>query len=1636
MQQLPPQRQRILMRIIYRLWRFWIALLVVIVAIPTILTVWYGVQSLWHTPPLIITVNHPHETYRLVANQTITLEFSQHVNRQIVATALQITPPHEYQLQWDSKNTILTITPITPWQPDTRYLLTITPTLHMATDVKMEQPWNMQFTTAPSLHVETLIPADQSYDVALSSLAVMRFSQPMVTATQLTQPVTTDLLHITPPISGTLTWIDPKTLVFRPTHWQADRGYTITSTPQLRDLQGRSLATPLTWKFHTIATRIDEIIPANNSQNVALITPITFRVTGVVDVNLLRNSIAITPPTPTTIDITPGENDSVNVIITPLPQWQIETTYQIQIGGAATTLAYQHIRFRTPPTLRLIARSPGDGQILAPNQDVRFVFNADIDTRTITDAIGLTPPPLHPAQITSNGRDIRIMGSWAANSQPLITIDQQLRSSTGITLSTPITSQLIIDTTSPHITLPGTPGSIVPVNQRTGIIVDNQNINILRLRLYALPPAMLVRVLGMDDLTLQQLDPERYDLPLIDTQTITNPQAAHRIVLPPQIWQAPPSRYLLAIGQGDDGNNDVRILRILPNTLTIMTLGGHIIAGSITNPIATSATITVFQDGQLIEQAQSDNYGIWMSRPHTQGKKYVLLDDSNPPDAAVVIIASSPVQPTPLHVISSHTTTTIGSTIEVMLARNEPILPPRNALIALCDVSGMQLYSQTISFAQNQATTYAQIMISTDIAIGIYTFCGDNIVNPPSLIIHPPTSTHLNIQSQYNFTNDEYRGTITDNAMQPVAKATIYWLQNKRVGSTTSNVNGEFQINTTNDTPLTVVAHTQGKSVVTISTPIPQRALHISTPQQWVQTGKYSTVHIQITDPNNQNLIRPIKLTIQNTKGYVAIRRTVMSDDLGHIALELAVPRGQWQIQATDGILQQSHPLIVGPVERTPFLIPEFSAIYRNEVMQFFYRPTTQTNALLAQIDASGVHALWAPIQNGIISTTIPISTTQLTIAAQTASDPFRQYSTEVTTPQCTPATYTSQISHHGKIALGIVTVPNSTVAMRIQRPSDGQLVAWEPARVSDSTGIINLIFDDDNQSNATIVTIIQQNSLCLRHDYFAIPIVRNQQLSMQAPTTVRIGDDVSIVITLHDDIPLSQSTLTITSTGIVRDDSLMRQSVISDRNGNHTIAIRAKITSITPQLALTSSRGARITWNPTVAEPAQFTSNDGFMLQGKTIINTDNTPPQFDVIHQRTELFRALLNEPYDGDNPSQLAHRLWLSDDAHERTHIITQLMRIQHPNGGWGWGYANTPDVIITTDVVNALASAGIPPLTYQSALTYLKQQIINPQHPATIQALMVHALTQTGWNDAAIFTRLCDSPSALGNEGLAALLLVLPHDYAYAIPALLNELLSRSHITPRGLTWSADPATARLHSSDSVNALILHATLRTSVSTSITNQIQSMLLSRRGSNGWSDVITNARMWAMRDTLFGTLDGQQQVTILDQHGHLSQNQAVSPAIILNEDVTITSNAPVLVGITRPQPAPIASDAVRILRDYTINGQPLTTDTTIQVGDIIDVELNIITFAAAPYLTIQEPLPTIGEVIALTPPHDSHTRIDDALLIIHSTSPAPSIMKCHYRIKITYAGHIIIPPSTVNDGAGTWYAQSQPQSIYVSTP
>ncbi|MCX6014707.1 MAG: Ig-like domain-containing protein [Chloroflexales bacterium] len=1607
-------------------------LLVVIVSIPIILTVWYGVHTLLYITPLTITVNQPQDSTNLPIHQSISLVFNRKVDPKILST-LQLTPHHDYRVQWNEINTIATIKPNTPWQPDTHYTLSLSPDFQ--SDGGMHIAWQMQFTTAAGLRVQTLIPENKSHDVALSTFAVIRFSQPMVSQTQIGQRMANELFQITPPISGTVQWIDQSTVLFRPEHWRADSRYTITNTPRLVDIQGQHLATSLTWEFHTIPTCIEQVIPPDNSQNVALNTPIILNVIGVVDPFLLRASIALVPEIPIRIDIMTSANDTVQVIISPQSQWQMGTTYQIQIGGAATTLAYQHIRFTTTPALKLIARSPGEGQILAQNQDIRFVFNTEIDTQTITRAVSITPPPLHPAKITSNGHDIRVQALWSANTQPVITIDHDLRSSNGITLSTVISSQLQINPALSKINLPGTPGDIIPLLPKIGIAIESQNVPVLRLHLYALPPAMLIRVLGMDTVTLQQLDPERYDLPLLDTQTITNPKSIQRFTVPQRIWQTPTSRYLLAIGRGSNGSNDVRIMRILPRTLSIMSFGGKIIVGTLNNQVETPATLTVFQEGQLIEQSYTDPSGIWVSRTHPQGTKFVILTDSNPPDAAAVTISQPVVQLAPIHIINNKVTAVRGSQIEITAARIDDTMLVRDAQISLCDTNGKQITTVTIFFDKNQTNAHTVINIPANIAYGIYTICGDEISEAPPIIIHPSISPQLVFQQNHTETGAVYSSSITDNAMQPIPNATIYWVQNTLSGTTISNSHGEFQVNPAIDIPFTIVAHSQGMSVVANVIPSLQRSLRMDILRQWIQSGKLTTVDLQISDPNQQNLVQPILLTVKNIKGNIAIRRTLMSDQKGHITQELAIPQGKWIITAAEGLLISQKELSVGVAPNTPFLIPEFPLIQSNDVMRFFYEATASSTALIAQSDSSGIHAAWAPIQNGVISTTVPISTTMLTIAAQSTTGPLRQYMSPVSAPQCTSATFQQPEIKNGQISLTMTTAPLSTVAIRVQHPNDGSLWAWYPALQSDANGTVSINLGDDNQSANVIVDLLQSNPTCVRSDHFVVPVIRNQQLFMNAPATIRIGDEIVISVNLFDAVPKSRSTLTITSTGLIG-SGMPLLNLISDAKGLSTLYWHVKITTLHPNLSITSSRGAHINWHPTVISPIAETTNDGFFLQGKTIINTDNSAPLFDVIQRQDELLRALMNEPFDEHNPSQLAYRVWLNDAPFERNRLLTRLFSMQLPTGGWGWGNTTNTDPIITSDVVSAFASAGIPTENYKSAITYLQTELDNPQLPPTVQALIVRALAQTGWSDASVYTRLCANPTALGNEGLAALLDSIPYDHAYAIPTLLSELLSRSHRLPRGLTWDSDPATAGLHSNDSINSLILQASLRTSVSTTITNQIRSMLLSTRGTDGWSDIMTNARMWSMRDPLFRALDGHQKTTILDQDGHFNQTDPVTPGSILNDDITITSDAPVLVGTNFAKTIQSKSDTVRIIRSYSINGKVLNATTPLNVGDIIDGELDIISFATIPYLVIQDPLPTIGQVIALTPPPNSQAKIDNALLTIYSATPSPTIIRCSYRIKITHAGTIIIPASAASDVTGTWHTYDQPQSMYVPTP
>lgn len=156
-------------------------------------------------------------------------------------------------------------------------------------------------------------------------------------------------------------------------------------------------------------------------------------------------------------------------------------------------------------------------------------------------------------------------------------------------------------------------------------------------------------------------------------------------------------------------------------------------------------------------------------------------------------------------------------------------------------------------------------------------------------------------------------------------------------------------------------------------------------------------------------------------------------------------------------------------------------------------------------------------------------------------------------------------------------------------------------------------------------------------------------------------------------------------------------------------------------------------------------------------------------------------------------------------------------------------------------------------------YTTQQSGTPRH----HTRHLHACTHPQWHsNPPEYFRIGDTLDMLGNEGLAAYLDILPAEQAFRIPAVMAVLIERRRTTPRGSYWEEDPATALLHTRNSVNALILQAFIKVSVNPDMQRALINYLASTRGIGGWGDAMSNARMWHMRDTVFAPSTGISRV------------------------------------------------------------------------------------------------------------------------------------------------------------------------------
>lgn len=1609
--------------------RIWVFLLALCIAVLVSIGVYLSFVRPYQYTPIHATL---YTTSAVAPTQAVRIQFNTAMDAASTASQVQLVPATDARFTWNDTYTELQISPRDNWLENYTYRITIGVAARSRDNTTLRTPWEGQFITNANLFITQALP--QGDHIATDAFMVVRFNRQMVALADTHRHLTNRWVSVQPALTTTAYWSDIQTLVIYPQTLQPDTPYRVFVPSYISDLDGNPLIEAYEWQFRTKPAQIIATTPSDNATQVGLQSTIVVTMTGNVAPQNLINDVDIWPATATTMTVTTPDADMLRLEIRPREQWQRDTTYRVQINGEYSSIAPFITHFRTAPDLKLMARTPGEGMPILPNQEIRFVFNSSLDSQTFADAITIDPPPRTSATISSTGRDIRISATWDLDTPTTISIADTLASSDGISLGTGISSTIRVNTTSGILSLPGALDVVYDATATKVITLTGQSALAHQYTIYDPPASTLVRLLDLPSDTLQTLDPARYNIPLWMSGTTQLTPGGNRWVIDMNTpdTEAPASRIVLLQLHHPDGSRDTRLVRLIPSNLYVNTLPTTIVVGihDGTNPSA-DQPIVLMQSGQILSQGTTNTDGIWQSKPLPPVRRLVALLNTPPYDATVVSFVPNPAKPT-LQMMTRQHTVTAGEVIQVLLVRTPTRQYQQHALV-LQSASGQIIAQAMPEFAIDQAvTTYAFLVPRTTPAGAYQLTIPTASANTIPIIVHTTTPLPLTIQGEY--VGQRFVGTLQDSLHVPMPYTNIIWWSNTQSGASISDATGVVAVDIPIDDTVSLLAYSDTHVGMHLIAPRPQPTLRITTPTQWHTSDQAVNLQLTLTDWDFEQPPPSFDIVIRAaTTNAPLLRSRGTFDSNGQAQVDLSLPAGVWIATATAGPLQSQQRILVDALPASTAILNEYAQAPSDAVLQTMVRPAADTVQLVTRADDDTLQVRWlAPSFEPTITSWETVTTTTTatvtTVTPQTNSTSVMQ---SLPDTSCRQFETSVQPVQNGKIPVNVSVAPEHIVSALFQDHA-GNTIGWYPQIKSSANGSISIAVDTTIDSPTLTITAIVHTATCQAMHHHTLTVNATPTATMTAPTHLALNDIAVISMRIHHLPANSPVNVRVAPTHMLLLDPLPQYAAISNVDGVATFNWRVRITGDAPNLRMTWDPDQHIDWTPTLITDRVDTNNDGFALTGQTTINATNRETRYDIIQTEAQLALVMAGTPYDHHNPSHLAHRYWLSNDAQVRVEIAQQIHAQRTATGGWAWH--TTPDPIITNDVVYALLQAGMPSSELAPAIAYLQEQLYSAQLSPSVQALIVHTLSLLAYDNNDRIVALNQQRELIGNEGLAALILSITPDTAYVLPDLLSELMSRSQNAPRGIYWDVDPDTSSLHPLDSVNTLVYAALARIPSYQSYATQLQTFLLSRRGVDSWDNPISDARIWALRATLLPRLDGTQSTTTLDAFGAFRTNPALSPAQSLSGDIIIDSTQPVLVGIARTrQQLAIQNDALVIRQITPPRGQTLDTLT---VGDMITVTVHLAAFESLPYLSVNETLPSMADVTLVAPLPQFHIVHQAPFLQQRGQFAAGDMRSYLYRYQLTQAGQFVLPPITVVDAAGIIHAQSRPYSLYVASP
>ncbi len=505
--------------------RIWTALLTLAALALTLGLVarWMLPAAPWVESPALDVSSPVDGAVNVLPRSEVALSFSAPMNRAATQSALRIVPPTPGGFRWSDDARQLIFAPQTTLVPDTDYTISVGGGALGRWWRPLVAPRQIRFRTAPLPAVVAALP--NSANTPLDGALAIIFSQAMVPADRIGQPVALPQLHIEPPVSAQMRWLDQTTLLIRSdAPLRAATRYTATISPDLTDLRGVDLGRSYRWSWSTAWPETLDRTPASDARWVSPHQPLTLALSAPLDVPLLRSALRIDPQVEG--EITSAIIGATQVVtFTPRLGWEYGRSYRVSLAAVDPAMAAPPDlawRFNVEPKPDLIAFFPGQGQALQAGQEVRLIFSTPMDAAALRAGLRIDPPVSRlPLEVSET--EVRLQPSLRPSTAYTLTVSADTPDRSGEALGITATVRLTTADAEPSLRAPDATAHVIslPISRTAQIALERINISRLDLSLYRLDPPTVVRALGLTLAEWRDFSPERYGQALARSWQLT-----------------------------------------------------------------------------------------------------------------------------------------------------------------------------------------------------------------------------------------------------------------------------------------------------------------------------------------------------------------------------------------------------------------------------------------------------------------------------------------------------------------------------------------------------------------------------------------------------------------------------------------------------------------------------------------------------------------------------------------------------------------------------------------------------------------------------------------------------------------------------------------------------------------------------------------------------------------------------------------------------------------------------------------------------------------------------------------------------------------------------------------------------------